>query len=256
MEDAMRAIAKLAAACVLAIVPQGAAFAADLVVMSNQGAIPGLNEIAAAFTRMTGHKVTVLLAEGDLMEKRLAEGAVDLVSQNPGPMEALVKAGKIVPGTVTPFQLAELGVAVKAGAPKPDISTPAAYRAALLAAKTIGYSRGCSGTNIGASIAQLGLTEQLKAKTKFTGDGGGPVTDYLKRGDFELGLQQSNIMAGVPGVDFVGPIPAPLNKPCQSNLGLATTSKEPEAARALIRFASSPAAAPLLRKTHAAPFKP
>jgi ABC-type molybdate transport system substrate-binding protein len=84
----------------------------------------------------------------------------------------------------------------------------------------------------------------------------GPVTVYLARGDFELGLQQSNIMAGVPGVDFVGPIPAPLNQPCQSNLGLATTSKEPEAARALIRFASSPAAAPLLRKTHAAPFKP
>jgi molybdate transport system substrate-binding protein len=161
-----------------------------------------------------------------------------------------------VRASVTPFQLAELGVAVKAGAPKPDISTPAAYRAALLAAKNIGYSRGCSGTNIGASIAQLGLTEQLKAKTKFTGEGGGPVTDYLKRGDFELGLQQSNIMAGVPGVDFVGPVPAPLNKACQSNLGLTATSKEPDAARAFVRFAVSPEAGPLLRKTHAEPFKP
>jgi molybdate transport system substrate-binding protein len=254
----MKAVSKLAAACVFAafgIVPQQPALAADLVVLSNQGAVPGLTEIAAAFSRASGHKVTVILAEGDLLAQRLAAGTVDLVSQNPGPMDELVKSGKIVRSSVTPFQLAELGVAVKAGAPKPDISTPAAYRAALLAAKTIGYSRGCSGTNIGASIAQLGLTEQLKAKTKFTGDGGGPVTDYLKRGDFELGLQQSNIMAGVPGVDFVGPIPAPLNKPCQSNLGVAATSKEPDAARAFIQFAASPAAVPLLRKTHAEPFK-
>src|SRR5205085_3315762 len=106
---------------------------------------------------------------------------------------------------------------------------------------TIGYSRGCSGTNIGASIAQLGLTEQLKSKTKFTGEGGGPVTDYLKRGDFELGLQQSNIMVGVPGVDFVGPLPAPLNKPCQSNLGVATTSKEPGGARGFLQVSASTA---------------
>lgn len=247
---------KWAACGLAALMIPSAAFAADLVVLSNQGAVPGLTEIAAAFSRTSGHKVTVVLAEGDVLEQRLAAGTVDLVSQNPGPMEELVKAGKIVRGSVTPFQLAELGVAVKAGAPKPDISTPAAYRAALLAAKTIGYSRGCSGTNIGASIAQLGLTEQLKAKTKFTGEGGGPVTDYLKRGDFELGLQQSNIMAGVPGVDFVGPVPAPLNKSCQSNLGVAAKSKEPDAARAFIQFASSPAAAPLLRKTHAEPFKP
>jgi molybdate transport system substrate-binding protein len=63
-------------------------------------------------------------------------------------------------------------------------------------------------------------------------------------------------MAGVPGVDYVGPVPAPLNKPCQSNVGMTTTTKEPDAARALIRFMTSADAAPLLRKTHAAPFKP
>jgi len=253
----MKAVTKLAAACIwgaLGFVPQGPAFAADLVIVSNQGAMRGLRELAAAFARMSGHKMSVLLAESDVLTQKLTDGTADLVSQNPGPMEALVKGGKVVADTVTPFQLADLGVAVKAGAPKPDISTPAAYRAALIAAKTIGYSRGCSGTNIGAGIAQLGLTEQLRAKTKFTTDG--PVTDYLRRGEFEIGLQQTNIMAGVAGVDFVGPVPAPLNKPCQSNIGLTTTSKEPAAARAFIQFTISPAAAPLLRKTHAEPFKP
>jgi molybdate transport system substrate-binding protein len=233
---------------------QGPALAADLVIVSNQGAIPGLKELAAAFKRTSGHNVAVILAEGGDLEQRLASGRVDLVSQNPGPMEQLVKSGRIVASTVTPFQLAELGVAVKSGAPKPNIGTADAYRAALLAAKSIGYSRGCSGTNIGAGIAQLGLTEQLKNKTVFTTTG--PVTDYLARGDFEIGIQQSNIMAGVPGVDYVGPVPAPLNRSCQSNVGLATTAKEPDAARAMIRFMISPAAAPLLRKTHAEPFKP
>ena len=253
----MRGSTKFAAACILVALgsmPQGAALAADLVIVSNQGAIPGLKELGAAFRRASGHNVTVILAEGDALGQRLASGTVDLVSQNPGPMAELVRNGRIVGSTVTPFQLAELGVAVKAGAPKPDISTPQAYRSALLGAKSIGYSRGCSGTNIGAGIAQLGLTEQLKAKTIFTTTG--PVTDYLARGDFEIGLQQSNIMAGVPGVDYVGPVPAPLNKACQSNVGLATTSKEPDAARAMIRFMISPDAAPLLRKTGAAPFKP
>jgi len=254
--EAMARITKIAAACIFLAVgamPQGAALAADLVIMSNQGAMPGLREIATAFSVKSGHHVTVTLAEGDALEQGLSSGRLDLVTQNPGPMQELVKRGKIVGSTVTPFQLAELGVAVKAGAPKPNIGTVEAYKAALLAAKSIGYSRGCSGTNIGAGIAQLGLTEQLKAKTIFTTTG--PVTDYLARGDFEIGIQQTNIMAGVPGVDYVGPVPAPLNKPCQSNVGLVTTSKAPDAARAMIAFMISPEAAPLLRKTLAEPAK-
>jgi molybdate transport system substrate-binding protein len=252
----MGARAKFASACILAAlasIAQRPALAADLVVVTNQGALPGLQELAAAFKRASGHNVNIILAEGGVLEQRLASGTVDLVSQNPEPMDKLVKSGAIVGSTVTPFQLAELGVAVKAGAPKPDIGTVQSYKAALLAAKSIGYSRGCSGTNIGNGIAQLGLTEQLKEKTVFTTTG--PVSDYLARGDFEIGLQQSNIMAGVPGVDYVGPVPAPLNKPCQSNVGLATNSKEPDAARAMIRFMISPDAAPLLRKTHAQPFR-
>jgi len=249
----MKACAKLTV-CLLGLLGSlGAAKAADLVIVTNQGAVPSLTEIATAFSRTSGNRVTVILAEGDELERRFQSRTVDLVSQNPGPMADLVKSGKIAANSVTPFQLAELGVAVKAGAPKPDISTPEKYKAALLAAKSIGYSRGCSGTNIGASIAQLGLTETLKAKTVFTGNNG-PVTDYLKRGEFEIGLQQTNIMAGVSGVDFVGPVPAPLNKPCQSNVGLVTNSKEPDAARALIRFMISPEAAPLIRKTHAEPY--
>src|SRR5258708_37472198 len=104
----MRERARFASLCILAALGAslpGTALAADLVIVSNQGAVPGLKEIAAAFKRASGHNVTVLLAEGPILEQRLASGTVDLVSQNPGPMQELVKSGKIVASTVTPFQL-------------------------------------------------------------------------------------------------------------------------------------------------------
>src|SRR5262245_26148058 len=245
---------KFAAACILGVLGSLAAMAADLVVLTNQGATPGVRELAAAFSRASGHKVTVIQAEDAVLQQKLNDGTADLITGNPGQIDELVRNGKVVASTVTPFVRAGLGLSVRAGAAKPDISTVEAYKATLLAAKSIGYSRGCSGTNIGEGIAQLGLTEQLKNKTTFTA--GGPVTDYLARGDFEIGIQQTNIMVGVPGTDSVGPLPGFLNKPCTSSVGLSTKSKEPEAARAMIQFMISPKAAPLLRKTHVEPFNP
>jgi len=226
--------------------------AAEITILVNQGATPGVRELAAAFSRASGHKVTVIQADEAILQQRLNDGTADLITGNPGPIDELVRNGKVVTGTVTPFVRAGLGLSVRAGAPKPDISTVEAYKATLLAAKSIGYSRGCSGTNIGEGIEQLGLTEQLKNKTIFTT--GGPVTDYLARGDFEIGIQQTNIMVGVAGTDYVGPLPGFLNKPCTSSVGLLTKSKQPEAARAMIRFMISPEAEPLLRKTYVEPY--
>ena len=249
--------AKFSAACLMgamAVMSAPATAASDLIVLTNQGATPGVRELAAAFSRASGHHVTVIQQEADTLEQRINTGPADLVTANPGAIEELVKKGKIVPGTVTPFVLAGLGLSVRAGVPKPDISTTDAYKATLMAAKSIGYSRGCSGTNVADGIARLGLTEQLKAKTILTN--GGPVAEALARGDFEIGIQQTNIMVGVPGTDYVGPLPGFLNKPCTSSVGLSTKSKEPEAARAMIQFMISPEAAPLLRKTHVEPFNP
>jgi molybdate transport system substrate-binding protein len=231
--------------------PQPASTAAELIILTNQGATPGVRELAAAFARVSGHTITVLQEDGAALERRIANGPADLITANPGAFEELVRNRRVVAGTVTPFVLAGLGLSVRAGAPKPDISTVEAYKATLLAAKSIGYSRGCSGTNIAEGIAQLGLTEQLKGRTTFTS--GGPVTDFLARGDFEVGIQQTNIMVGVPGTDYVGPLPGFLNKPCPSSVAMLTVSKEPHAAREMIAFMASPAAAPLLRKTHVEP---
>jgi len=247
--------ARFAAAFVLGIptsLPLAAAQAAELTVITNQGTTPEVREVAAAFERASGNKVTVL-QDGPALEQRLSNGPADLIAANPGQIEDLIKKGRVI-GTPTPFALAGLGVSVRAGAPKPDISTVETYKAALLAAKSIGYSRGCSGTNAAAGIKELGLAEQLKAKTVFTENG--PVVEALAKGDFEIGIQQTNIMVGAPGTDYVGAPPGFLNKPCPSSVALLTVSKEQDAARAMIAFMISPEAAPLLRKTYVEPAKP
>src|SRR6266446_4664993 len=217
--------------------------AAELVLLTNQGAVPGARELAAGFARASGHKVTVLEETGSALEQRLGNGPADLITLNPEAMADLDKKGRVVAGTVTPYMLAGLGISVRAGAPKPDVSTVDAYKSTLLAAKSIGYSRGCSGQHTAEGIAQVGLTEQLKPKVQLTGGGTGPVTFFLARGDFELGIQQSNIMVGVPGTDYVGPVPGSINKPCPNSVALLNVSKEQDAARAMIRYMVSAEAA-------------
>src|SRR5258708_21385464 len=125
---------KVAAACILGVLgalAQGAARAAELTILTNQGATPGVRELAAAFERASGHKVTVVQEGGAALERRLASGGpADLIASNPGGIEPLVKNSQVVAGAATPFVLAVLGLSVRAGAPKPDISTVEAYKAA------------------------------------------------------------------------------------------------------------------------------
>ncbi|HZO47850.1 MAG TPA: substrate-binding domain-containing protein [Xanthobacteraceae bacterium] len=226
------------------------AHAAELIFLSNQGANPGVQALAQGFMQASGHKVTVLDLPASELAQRIADGPADLMSLNPEALAGLAQKGRVVADSVTPFTIAGLGVSVRAGAPKPDISTVDAYKAALLNAKSIGYSRGCSGQHVAEGIAQLGLTDQLKPKVQLTGGGTGPVTFFLARGDFELGIQQTNVMVGSPGTDYVGPVPGALNKPCPNSVGLLSVSKQPDVARAMIKFMISPEAAPLLRKVH------
>src|ERR1700730_8072501 len=124
---------KFAAAGVLAalgVLPQGAQ-AAELVVISGQGTTPGVREVAAAFEQASGHKVTVVQEAGAALDRRLANGPADVIASSPVQIDDLVKKGKVAAGTAVPFALAGLGVSVRAGAPKPDISTVDAYKAAL-----------------------------------------------------------------------------------------------------------------------------
>ena len=251
----MRVLSSAVIGTFLSLSAGSISIAAELTVLTNLGSGPGVRALAAEFSRTSGHQVTVLQETDNALsaaEQRLGGITADLVSHNPSVIGGLTKQGKLIADSVAPFTRAGLGVSVRAGAPKPDISTVEAYRATLLAAKSIGYSGGCSGQNAAAGIAELGLTEQLKPKIQVTG-ATGPVTFFLARGDFEIGIQQSNIMVGAPGTDYVGALPGAMNKPCPFRVGVVTVSKQQDAARAMIRFMISPEAAPLLRKAHEEP---
>ena len=108
--------------------------AADLVVLSGQGATPGVRAVAAAFAEKSGHKVTVLQEAGASLDQKVNNGPADVIANSPEPMDGFAKNGKLVEGSLTPWVMADLGVSVRAGAPKPDISTVEAYKATLIAA--------------------------------------------------------------------------------------------------------------------------
>ena len=246
----MRTWLTIAAAGILAVANQGAAQSAEITVLSGMGSYSGVRDLAAAFSKATGHKVNAVF-ETQLNQKLLTNAPADVVAAGPDQMQDLVNQGKVVPATDAPFTVAPLGISVKAGAPKPNIGTPEAFKAAMLAAKSVGYSRGCSGTHAAEIIAKLGIADQMKAKTKLTG--GGPVAEYVAKGDFEIGIQQNNVLVGVPGSDFVGALPASIDKPCPFSIGMLKISTQPILARAFIAYAVSKDSAPVLRQSHLEP---
>ena len=249
----MTTYANVLTAGLLALAGSGAQ-AAELSVMTGMGPSTGVYELAAGFEKLTKHKVTVTFETAQSLAQKLDSNApIDLVTGGPEQIQDLIKKGKVVAGTDTPFGVAGLGVSVKVGAPRPDISSVDAYKAMLLSAKSIGFSRGCSGTHPAEGIERLGLTEQLKSKIKLTG--GGPVAEYLAKGDFEIGIQQTNVLVGIPGTDYVGPLPGFLNKPCPFNAGLLAASRQQDLARELLKFMVSPDGVSLLQKGHMEPAK-
>ena len=240
----------LAGTCIVATGTLGAraAQAADLVVVSSQGAVSGVSELAPAFTRMTGHKLIISQEGGPALEKKLASttAPVDLIVLNSGAMNNLIKQGKVLEASSRVFARAAVGLSVKTGAPWPDISTPEALKRTLLEARSVGYSSGGSGSIAARAIEKLGIAEQLKAKTVRTENG--PAAAYITRGEVEMVIQQLNVSKPVAGTDYVGNLPGDLHDYVVFAIAIGALSKQQEAARAFIQFAASPEAGPLLQK--------
>jgi molybdate transport system substrate-binding protein len=139
--------------------------AAEVNVIASTAMREVLEELVPMFERASGHKVAVSFQSGAVLPVKIKEGAqADLVVTTPETVDDLVKAGKVVAGTRADFVRSGAGVAVRSGALKPDISTPEAFKAALLAAKSVGYSQGPSGVHFMATMARLGIADQIKAK--------------------------------------------------------------------------------------------
>jgi molybdate transport system substrate-binding protein len=247
----MRRWARVVAAGVFGMagaVSGAAAQAADIVILANQGAISAIRDLAPAFEQASGHKVVVSFLQGNAMNQAIETNAPgDVVSSFFEAFDDLVKRGKVVSGSAAEYARAGNGVAVKAGAPKPDIGTVEAFKRAMLAAKSIGHSSAGTGLYNTRLFQRLGIYDQIKDKIKIIE--GRPVAVAVAAGDVEIGIQQTNVIQPVPGTDYVGPLPAELMEYGRFSLGVLTVSKEQELARAFIAFATSPAAAPLVRKS-------
>jgi molybdate transport system substrate-binding protein len=216
-------------------------------VMISGGLTAAYNALIPEFERQTGTKV--LTAYGPSMGTTVNAIPVRLERGEPADVLIMVgyalgdlaSRGKVVPGSSVDLVTSAIGVAVKAGAPKPDISSADAIKRALLAAKSVAYSDSASGVYVSTEMfAKLGIADAMKDKAKKIP--ATPVGEIVARGEAEIGFQQIAELRPVSGIDIVGPLPDDLQKITVFSAGIATGSKEPDAGRALIRFLASPAA--------------
>jgi molybdate transport system substrate-binding protein len=226
-------------------VPAGAA---DIVVMVNQGALSGVRDLAAGFEQVTGNKVTVdFVGIPQMADKIKYDLPGDVLVNFLPSFDDYVKQNKVVPGTVTEWARAGNGVAVKAGAPKPDISTPEAFKQAMLNAKSIGHSGAGTGPFNTRMFQKLGIYDQIKDKIKIIN--GTPVAVAVARGEVEIGMQQTNVIQPVAGTQYLGPLPAELMEYGHFGVAVRNVSKNQGTAREMIKFMLTPYAAELIRKT-------
>ena len=202
-------------------------------------------ELTPQFERATGHRIATAWVPSVKMLERLKGGeAVDLVILSAASLEELMKAGIVAQR----FDLVKsgIGIAVRSGAPKPDISSGDAVKRAVLAAKGIAYSTGPSGLYLIKLFERMGISEQLKGKVKQTQ--GVPAGSVVASGEAELAFQQVSELLPVPGIELVGPLPPDIQEITTFAAGLHARAKEAQAARALVDFFKSPAAATVVRR--------
>jgi molybdate transport system substrate-binding protein len=236
---------KLSAAVCVAALGMSGAQAAEIKVLGSQGSISVIRDLSAGFERASGHKV-VSTQERNVLETINSNAPADVATGGPGLIDNLIKEGKVV-GARANFARAGIGVAIKAGAPKPDLSTKEAFVRMLRNAKSIGYSSVGSGQMMHDIIKRLGLEEELKAKTKRLD--GFPAAEAVARGEVEFAMQQINVILPVAGAELAGPLPAELQEYNPFSAGVLAVSKEKDVAAAMVKFMAAPENVALVRKS-------
>lgn len=247
---------------VAALLALRAASGADVQVMISSGFHGVYSELGPAFEHASGHHLVTTRGPsmGDSPEAipaRLARGeAADVVILDGGAADELGKRGLLRADSKTELARSLIGMVVREGAAKPDISSVEALRNTLLAAKSIAYSDSGSGTYLSTELfARLGVADRIAGKSqKVRGPPSGePVAAVVARGEAEIGFQQVSELIHVPGIAFVGTIPAEVQPGFSFAGALTRTVRQPEAARALLRFLASPEVAPVILKAGLAP---
>jgi molybdate transport system substrate-binding protein len=204
-----------------------------------------LVEAVPLFDRATGIKADVRFALTSVLKKEIEGGAVFDVALLPRPeLDALARHGSIDAGTQTDITRSAVGLAVRAGAPKPDIGTVAAFKRTLLAAQTVGYSDGPSGAYVTDLLQRLGIAQEMKTKVRLTS---GPVAELVAKGEAEIGLQQIVAILRVKGAVLVGPLPPELQNIIVYAAGLSARNVNGQVARQFVAFMATPPAVQLIR---------
>lgn len=244
----------LAALLASALGSIASASAQQVIVVSSNGFAAPYKLLAPKFEAASGEHLKSLWGSSmgpspDAIPNRLARGEdADVVIMARSELDNLAKKGLVVEGSQADLAESRIGMAVKAGAPTPDISTVDAFKQTLLHAKSIGYSSSSSGVYLANTLfPKLGLADAIAQKgVKAVTE---PVGNFVARGEVEIGFQQMGELKAVPGITIVGPIPAELQKVTNFAAGIVTTSKNKAGAAALIHFLASPAACPAMVET-------
>ena len=233
-----------------ATIEAAAAEPVEVTVLTSVALTSAMDELAPQFERLTGNKLKIgysLIA--DIKKRVLAGETADLIMLSRPAMDDLAKQDKFLAGSIADVAGTPVALAVRAGAPKPDISSADALKKTLLAAKSIVYADpakgGANGVYFAKVVEQLGLTEQLKAKTILVP--GAQAADVVAKGEAEIGVAQASEIVPVSGAQLLGPLPGELGSLTQFTAAIGAGSKQAEAAKSLIQFLTGPSAAPLFK---------
>jgi molybdate transport system substrate-binding protein len=250
MEEAMRTMLVGLAMVLIGAGAARPAAAAEIKVLTAGAFKQVLLALLPDFERTSGHKVVVENDTVGALTKRIEGGETfDLAILTPAAVDALTSKGKFVPGSRANLARVGIGVVVKEGAPKPDIGSLAAFRQALLSAKSVAYidpaAGGSSGIYVAGLLDKLGIASEVKPKAKLIP--GGAVAEHVARGEADLGIHQISEILPVKGVTLVGPLPADIQNYTVYAAALGAQAKESDPAKALLKALSGPAAAEVLK---------
>ena len=230
--------------------PAGNAGAAEIKVLSTGNMVSILTELTGEFERASGHKLVIEYGSTPRIKARVQAETADLTINERYVLDDLIKQGRVVTGTVVDIARSPLGIGVRAGAPRPDISTSDALKRTLLAADSIAYPDPTGGAQDGTYfvdlIARLGIAEQLKPKIKLT-MGGDAAAQLIAAGGAQIGVAQRRNFISLNGVQLLEPLPDIPGIKFLMVAGVVTGAREPAGAAAFAKFLSSPGVAPVIK---------
>jgi len=234
-------------AVALSLFVSATASAAEIKVLASGATKEVIDEVIPEFEKASGHKVTVIFTGAAKIKERIAAGEVyDVVIVGGPVVDAFIQQGRVVPGSRTDLMKSGVGVAVRAGGAKPDIRSSEALKRTVLAAKSIGYSSGPSGDYVITLVQRMGIADQVKPKMKQV-PSGARISTMIESGEVEIGFQQISELIHEKGINYLGPLPAEIQKITVFSAGLHTDANEPEAAKALVKALRSPDAAAVIK---------